>query len=107
MAGEAIMYDLEELKNKGDYVDIRTTIVDTISELLFEETGEETVLNENVILLESGLDSLGLAVLIVRLEGILGYDPFTISDTAYYPRTLSELITFYEEVGTKSENSSN
>lgn len=83
-------------------MDIKTVIVNTLSELLYEETGERTTLDENVVLLESGLDSLGLAVLIVRLEGLLGFDPFTISESPYYPRTLAEFIVFYESLSDQS-----
>lgn len=83
-------------------MDIRTTVVNTLSELLYEEMGEHVTLDDKLVLLESGLDSLGLAVLIVRLEGTLGFDPFTISDTPYYPRTLGELIVFYENTSKQS-----
>ena len=47
------------------------------------------------VLLDSGLDSLGHAILITRLEEELGYDPFSISTEAYYPRTFGELVEFY------------
>lgn len=83
-------------------MEIKTTVLDTLSELLYEETGERHVLDAQMVLLESGLDSLGLAVLIVRLEGLLGFDPFTISDSPYYPKTLGELIVFYEETSGKT-----
>jgi acyl carrier protein len=83
-------------------MDIRTTVVNALSELLYEEMGEHVNLDDKLVLLESGLDSLGLAVLIVRLEGTLGFDPFTISDTPYYPRTLGELIIFYENTSKQS-----
>ena len=83
-------------------MEIRTTVVNALSELLYEEMGEHVTLDDKLVLLESGLDSLGLAVLIVRLEGTLGFDPFTISDTPYYPRTLGELIVFYENTSKQS-----
>jgi len=52
-------------------------------------------IKNETILLDSGLDSLGHAILITRLEEALGYDPFTISSEAYYPRTFEELVEFY------------
>ena len=52
-------------------------------------------IRNETVLLDSGLDSLGLAILITRLEEALGYDPFTISSEAYYPRTFGELVEFY------------
>src|SRR6185312_1103506 len=37
-----------------------------------------SALGDDSVLLESGLDSLGFAVLVVRLEETLGYDPFVL-----------------------------
>jgi acyl carrier protein len=53
-------------------------------------------LNENTVLLESGLDSLGFAVLVARLEEDLGYDPFVLMDEPVYPRTLGDFVAIYE-----------
>lgn len=47
------------------------------------------------ILLESGLDSLGFAILVTRLEEDLGFDPFSIATEAYYPTTFREFVDFY------------
>ena len=85
-------------------MDIRNIVLTTLSELLLEETGQVTSIGENLILLESGLDSLGLAVLITRLESLIGFDPFTISEAPYYPKTLKEFIAFYETTHTQLGN---
>lgn len=50
----------------------------------------------DTVLLETGLDSLGFAIFVSSLEEDLGYDPFTLSEDAYYPQTFSEFVTFYE-----------
>ena len=52
-------------------------------------------IKDETVLLDSGLDSLGNAILITRLEEELGYDPFSISKEAYYPKTFGELVEFY------------
>ncbi|WP_380784218.1 hypothetical protein [Sphingomonas sp. R86520] len=52
-------------------------------------------LDHGSVLLESGLDSLGFAVLVSHLEDDLGWDPFTLSDTPYYPQTFGEFVSFY------------
>ena len=52
-------------------------------------------LNDNSVLLESGLDSLGFAVLVVRLEDTLGYDPFVLMSEPVYPRTFGEFLDIY------------
>lgn len=55
------------------------------------------IVNDDMILLDSGLDSLGFAVLVVELEQQLGFDPFTISDEAFYPSTFGEFVSYYEK----------
>lgn len=54
-------------------------------------------LTEEVILLESGLDSLGFATLVASLDVELDYDPFAAADEAYYPQTLGEFIDYYND----------
>jgi hypothetical protein len=54
-------------------------------------------MNELTVLLESGLDSLGFAILVARLEEDLGYDPFIMMDEPIYPRTLGELVAIYQK----------
>jgi hypothetical protein len=54
-------------------------------------------LSDDLVLLESGLDSLGFATLVVRLEEELGYDPFTMREEVVYPRTLGEFVAIYRD----------
>ena len=44
-------------------------------------------LTDDLVLIDSGLDSLAFAVLVVWLEGELGVDPFTTSDNIEFPVT--------------------
>ena len=53
-------------------------------------------LTDDLVLLDSGLDSLGIAILVARLEEALGFDPFTESEDMAYPVTLGDFIRFYE-----------
>jgi acyl carrier protein len=46
-------------------------------------------------LLETDLDSMGFAILVMELEDALGFDPFVESDDAYYPSTYGEFVEFY------------
>ncbi len=55
-----------------------------------------TVLGDDLVLLQSGLDSLGFALLVTSLEAELGYDPFTLMDQPVYPKTYGEFVRFYE-----------
>lgn len=67
-------------------------------EQLFEEDGISPVaLTDNTVLLETGLDSLGFAVLVTRLETELGYDPFSLMTEAAYPTTFGEFVAIYDK----------
>ena len=54
-------------------------------------------INDDTVLLDSGLDSLGCAILVARLEEESGRDPFTEMEEVVYPRTLGEFIAIYEQ----------
>ncbi len=51
---------------------------------------------DDLVLLDSGLDSLGFAVLVARLEDRLGIDPFTASEDAQFPVTFGDFVKVYE-----------
>ena len=75
---------------------VRTTITEQIEQIAREQNRRLASLTDDLVLLESGLDSLAFAILVARLEDVLGYDPFTASDDVYYPLTLGQFIKFYE-----------
>lgn len=54
-------------------------------------------LDSNTVLLQSGLDSLGFAILVSRLEEELGYDPYLHMKEARYPRTWGEFVSDYDK----------
>ena len=75
----------------------RTTIERLFIEALAETgTATSAPLADDLVLLQSGLDSLGFAVLVTQLESELGYDPFTLMTEPCYPRTFGELVGIYE-----------
>ena len=75
--------------------DLRETILGLIAVLLSEDGLPVPTISDDTVLLETGLDSLGFAVLVTQLEESLGYDPFTLMSEAIYPRTLSEFESVY------------
>jgi hypothetical protein len=77
---------------------VRSVILLQIKEIAREQEKKLAPLADDLPLLESGLDSLSFAILVARLEEILGYDPFTLSAEVYYPTTLGDFIGFYEKV---------
>lgn len=42
------------------------------------------------------MDSLCFAIIVSRLETVLGVDPFSENDDAPFPANLGEFIRFYE-----------
>lgn len=81
-------------------MNIKETIKETYLEVL-EQTGSELLvpeLTDDVVLLESGLDSLGFAVLVAMLDEVLEFDPFTMMDEPVYPSTFGEFVAIYEKM---------
>lgn len=78
---------------------IREAVISQFEEVrrTFSKPGRP--LTDDLILLDSGLDSLGLAILVTRLEDMLNVDPFTDSDITVPPVTLGEFIQLYERAG--------
>lgn len=74
----------------------RLTILSEIERVSTQQKRPLAPLTDDLVLLESGLDSLCFAILVARLEDILGFDPFTASEDVYFPVTLGDFIRFYE-----------
>jgi len=86
-------------------MNIKETIKETYLEVL-EQTGSELLvpeLTDDVVLLESGLDSLGFAILVATLEEKLEFDPFTMMDEPLYPTTFGEFVSIYEKMNPKNQ----
>jgi len=75
---------------------IRRTVLSQFEEIRRKSDKPLPPLTDDLVLLESGLDSLSIAILVVRLEDLLGVDPFTDSDISVPPVTLGEFIELYE-----------
>ena len=75
---------------------MRSTILEQIRAVAAEQEKTIAPLTDDLPLLESGLDSLCFAILIARLEDITGRDPFGAEGAAHFPRTVGELIAFYD-----------
>jgi len=76
---------------------IRSIILSYMQEIAEEHRKTLAALTDDLVLLDSGLDSLSFAVLVARLEETLGFDPFTESEEIYFPVTLGDFIRFYEK----------
>jgi len=75
---------------------IKLTIMEQMKEIAREHGKTLAPLTDDLALLDSGLDSLGFAVLVARLEDKLGIDPFTTAEDAMFPLTLGDFVKVYE-----------
>jgi acyl carrier protein len=75
---------------------IKLTIMDQMAQVAREHGKQLAPLSDDLVLLDSGLDSLGFAVLVARLEDKFGVDPFTASEDAVFPVTLGDFVKVYE-----------
>jgi acyl carrier protein len=75
---------------------VRLTIMLEIEKVAKEHRRTLAPLMDDVVLLDSGLDSLCFAVLVARLEDELRVDPFTASEDFNFPVTLRDFVAVYE-----------
>ena len=75
---------------------VKATVIAEIQQIAADNKKTLPALTDDLVLLDSGLDSLAIAILVARLEESLGFDPFTESDDMAYPVTLGDFVRFYE-----------
>ena len=76
--------------------DIKSEVMAQFRQVAEEQSIPLAPLTDDLPLFDSGLDSLGFAIVVVRLETVLGVDPFSDSEDARFPVTLGEFIGYYE-----------
>jgi acyl carrier protein len=59
-------------------------------------------LTDNLLLLDSGLDSLCFAIIVAQLEDELGVDPFSDLDDAFFPVTFGDFVQLYETAASQT-----
>jgi acyl carrier protein len=75
---------------------VRSTITAQFEQVALEQRRKLARLSDELNLLESGLDSLSFALIVVRLEEALGYDPFDTDDEMIFPVTFGDFVELYE-----------
>jgi acyl carrier protein len=76
---------------------LRATIISQFEEVAVEQKRKLARLSDDLRLLDSGLDSLGFALIVVRLEEALGFDPFDDeSGDMKFPVTFGDFVKLYE-----------
>jgi acyl carrier protein len=75
---------------------VRTAVISQFELAAKEKELKLPPLSDDLILLESGLDSLSFAIIVSRLEDQLGLDPFSADQDLDIPITLVDFIRIYE-----------
>jgi hypothetical protein len=75
---------------------VRSEILDQFKQVAHDQDTRLAPLGDAILLLDLGLDSLGFAILVSRLEVVLGVDPFSECTDAPFPVKLGEFIGLYE-----------
>ncbi len=75
---------------------VRSEILDQFKRVAHEQDKRLGPLRDELPLLDSGLDSLCFAILVSRLELVLGVDPFSDNTDAPFPVNMGAFIRFYE-----------
>jgi len=75
---------------------LRTVIIAQFEQVAKEKNLKLPPLTDDMVLLDSGLDSLSFAIVVARLEDELGADPFSSDEDLEIPITLVDFIKIYE-----------
>jgi hypothetical protein len=75
---------------------VRTAVLDQVKLVAEQQHKILQPLTDALPLLDSGLDSLCIAIIVANLEDELGIDPFGGGDNVAMPKTLGDFIRLYE-----------
>ena len=75
---------------------VRSEVLGLFHQVAKEQGLRLAPLSDELPLLEAGLDSLSFAIVVARLEEMLGVDPFSQAEETRFPVTLGEFISLYE-----------
>ena len=73
----------------------RSTVLAQFIQVAKEQEKKLAPLRDDLPLMESGLDSLCVAIIVARLEDITGVDPFAAEDEMDFPVTVGDFIRLY------------
>jgi hypothetical protein len=76
---------------------IRATVVSQFEQVAREQKRTLAPLSDGLKLLDSGLDSLSFALIVMRMEEAVGFDPFDVADEVKFPVTFGDFVKLYEK----------
>ncbi len=75
---------------------IRETVVAEMARIGNEHGKAMPPLEDGLPLLDTGLDSLCIAILVATLDDLLGLDPFSGDEAIVFPVTVGDFVAAYE-----------
>jgi acyl carrier protein len=75
---------------------VKEAVEKNFKQVASEQKRKLATLSDNLKLVDSGLDSLSFALIVVRLEETFGFDPFESEDVKF-PVTFGEFVRLYEK----------
>ena len=79
-------------------MDLEQTIKKILQDIIKDQKVElKSEITDETVILETGLDSLGFAILVAKLDEQLGYDPFQLMEDGFYPKTIKDFVDCYEK----------
>jgi acyl carrier protein len=81
---------------------VKAIVIEQLQQIATASKKTLQPLTDDLVLVDSGLDSLSIAVLVARLEDVLGVDPFTDSEITSPPVTFGEFVRLYENAAKSS-----
>jgi len=84
-------------------VTVKSVIISEIEDIASEQGKTVGPLKDSLPLLDAGLDSLCFAILVSRLEDMLGIDPYISFDEVDLPVTFGDFVKLYEDAARQSK----
>ena len=75
---------------------VRSTVTSQFQLAAAEQKITLPKLTDDLNLVDSGLNSLSLAVIVMRMEETIGFDPFDEADKVQVPVTFGDFVKLYE-----------
>jgi acyl carrier protein len=76
---------------------VRSSVVSQFEQVAKEKKVKLQPLTDDLVLVESGLDSLSFAIIVARLEDELGIDPFSADEELEVPIRFIDFVRIYED----------
>jgi acyl carrier protein len=87
----------EEFHSKVSHMSVRSAVIAQFEQVAKEKKVRLQPLTDDLILVESGLDSLSFAIIVARLEDELGVDPFSADEDLEIPIRFADFVRIYED----------